>query len=150
MNVKQKLVSSVVAAAVLGGSVAGAVLTSGGIATAAGRNAHSATQIARDASRAYCFELSGLVSAGTISQTQANDVRTAMIKYMESVINGGGSTYQMSGNAGEVMRTVLGGLVKDGTITQAQADAIVTSMLQDGMMGGFGTSGGSNYGGMMG
>ena len=146
MNVKRKFVSAVVAAGVLG-----SVLASGGIAMAAGRNAHGTTQIARDASRPYCFELSALVNAGTISQTQANAVRAAMITYMESVISGNGSTYRMSiGASGAVMRTVLSGLVEKGTITQTQADAIVGSMLHHGMMSGFGTTGGFGYGNMMG
>ena len=150
MNVKRKFVSTVVAVGVLGGSVVGAVLSSGGIAMAAGRSAQGTTQIARDASRSYCFELSALVNDGTISQAQANAVRAAMITYMESVIKGDGSTFPMPiGNAGGVMRTVLGALVSNGTITQTQADAIVDAMVHHGMMSGFGTNG-SGYGDMMG
>ncbi len=147
MNVKRKFVSTVVVAGVLGG----AVLASSGIAMAAGRSAHGTTQVARDASRPYCFELFALVNAGTISQTQANAVRAAMITYMESVLSGDGSTFQMPiGNAGGVMRTVLGPLVSNGTITQTQADAIVDAMVRHGMMSGFGTTSGSGYGDMMG
>ncbi len=151
MNVKRKFVSTVLAVGVLGGSVAGAVLASGGIAMAAGRTVHGTTQVARDASRPYCFELSALVNAGTISQTQASAVRAAMITYMESVLRSDGSTFQMPiGGAGGVMRTVLSSLVSNGTITQTQADAIVNSMLRHGMMGDFGATGGYGYGGMMG
>jgi len=150
MNVKRKFVSTVVAVGVLGGSAVGAVLSSGGIAMAAGRSAHGTTQIARDASRPYCFELSGLVNDGTISQAQANAVRVAMITYMESVIKGDGSTFPMPiGNAAGVMRTVLSTLVSNGTITQTQADAIVDAMVHHGMMSGFGANG-SGYGDMMG
>ena len=150
MNVKRKFVATVLAAGVLGGAVVGAVLSSGGTAMAAGRSGHGTTQVARDASRPYCFELSALMNARTISQAQANAVRAAMITYMESAISGDGQTFQMPiGNAGGVMRTVLGPLVSHGTITQAQADAIVNAMLQHGMRG-FGTTSGSGYGDMMG
>jgi len=151
MNVKRKFVSTVVAGGVLGASVIGAVLANGGIAMAAGRSSHGVTQVARDASQAYCFELSALVNAGTISQAQANAVRAAMIKYMVSFTSGDGSSNQTSvGVAGGVMRTVLAGLVDNGTITQAQADAIVGSLSHRGMMGGFGATDGSGYGTMMG
>ena len=149
MNLKRRLATTAVAAGVLGGSIIGGVLVSG-VATAAGRATHVASRTATDAVQSYCFELGALVNAGTITQAQADAVRSAMIAAMQSA-NGNGATYPTSdGVAGGFMRSVLNGVVTNGTITQTQANAIFDAMIHGDMMVGYGATGAFDQGGMMG
>ena len=149
MNLKRKLATTAMAAGVLGGSIVGSFLVSG-VATAAGRTTHVASRAATDAVTTYCFRLGALVNAGTITQAQADAVRSAMIAAMQSA-NGDSATLPTSnGVAGGFMRSVLDGLVTNGTMTQTQANAIFDAMFHGGMMGGYGASGAFDQGGMMG
>ena len=149
MNLKRRLATTSVAAGVLGGSIVGSTLVSG-VATAAGRATHVASRAATDAVQSYCLELGALVNTGTITQAQADAVRSAMIVAMASA-NGDSATFPMSnGVAGGFMRSVLNGLVTNGTITQSQANAIFDAMIHGGMMGGYGAAGAFDQGGMMG
>lgn len=105
--------------------------------------------------------LSELVSAGTITQAQADKIETALTQNMgERRQNASGSGNDKSGShpqwngsrpagngsgaAGGRESQLLSSLVSDGTITQAQADAVVQKLFSFGNRNASGNSSGSN------
>ncbi len=135
MKANKKLISTLVAASVLGGTVTGVVLVGGGAAMASGRGHVVATRSA-PAPRDRVMGLTQLIENGAITRAQADAIETAMIAQMRA--NGAGNTLTRMGLSRaqglRFMSTVLSQLVTDGTITQAQANAVTDSITLRGMM----------------
>ena len=157
MKTTRKIITTLMAASVLGGTVTGVALVGGGSALAAGR-AHPATSRIAPALRERTVGLSQLVKNGTITRAQADAIETAMIARMTADGFGNSLTRMGQGmSRGQgltFMSTVLSRLVTNGTISQSQATAITDSMTLRGMFGyrqggafsgGYGMMG-NNYG----
>jgi len=135
MKANKKLISTLVAASVLGGTVTGIVLVGGGAALAAGRGHVVATRSA-PAPHDRAVGLTQLINNGTITRAQADAIETAMIARMRA--DGSSTSLTRMGLSREqgltFMSAVLSQLVANGTISQAQAKAVTDSMTLRGMM----------------
>lgn len=144
MKATRKLITTLMAASVLGGTVTGVVLVGGGSALAAG---HGNVVTSRGVStpRDRNVGMTQLINNGTITRAQANAIETAMIARMRA----DGSSTSLTrmglsrGQGLKFMSAVLGQLVTNGTISQAQAEAVTDSVTLRGMMD-YGQASGSN------
>ena len=147
---RKKLVAALAAGGVLvGGGSAAAVFAATSSAQAAPA---TATATATTPAPYTHGPLGELVAKGTITQAQADAIRTAMIGYMQNHrpdFTPGSTPPALQPNG--PLATVLPQLVAKGTITQAQATAVknaVTQQVQEHWRNGTGPGG---YGpGMMG
>ena len=136
MKVTRKLITTLVAASVLGGTVTGVMLAGGGTALAVGRG-HAVAPRTAAASHDRIVGLTQLINSGTITRAQADAIETAMIDRM-SASGMNGSLIRMMLSRGQGLRSmtaVLNQLVMNDTITQAQAEAVAVLMTQRGMVG---------------
>ncbi|MHB2027840.1 MAG: hypothetical protein ACYCPT_03370 [Acidimicrobiales bacterium] len=149
MKATRKIITTLMAASVLGGTVTGVALVGSGTALAAGRG-HAATSRTAPAPRERTVGLSQLIKNGTITRAQADAIETAMIARMRADGFGNSLTRMGQGmSRGQgltFMSTVLSQLVTNGTISQPQATAITDSMTLRGMFG-YGQGNGTFSGG---
>ncbi len=147
MKSTRKLITTLMAAGVLGGTVAGVALVGGGAAMAAGRG-HAVVSRSAPAPHDRTVGLNQLVNNGTITRVQANAIENAMIARMRTNGSGTSSTWMgLSREQGlKFMSAVLSQLVTNGAISQAQAEAVTDSMTLRGMMD-YGQGSGSITGG---
>jgi hypothetical protein len=135
MKANAKLITTLVAASVLGGTVTGVALVGGGAAMAAGRG-HVVAPRSTPAPHDRAMGLTQLINNGTITRAQADAIEAAMFAQMRA--NGAGNNLTRMGLTREqglrFMSTVLHQLVNDGTITQGQANALTDSITLRGMM----------------
>jgi hypothetical protein len=135
MKSTRKLITTLMAAGVLGGTVTGVVLVGGGAALAAGRG-HAVTSRSAAAPHDRTVGLTQLINNGTITRAQADAIETAMIARMRA--DGSSTSLTRMGLSREqglkFMSAVLSQLVTNGTISQAQAKAVTDSMTLRGMM----------------
>jgi hypothetical protein len=135
MKVTKKLITTLMAASVLGGTVTGVALVGGGAALAAG---HGQAVTSRSASAPHdrTVGLTQLINKGTITRAQADAIETAMIARMRA--DGSSTSLTRMGLSREqglnFMSAVLSQLVTKGTISQAQAEAVTDSVTLRGMM----------------
>lgn len=135
MKSTRKLITTLMAASVLGSTVTGVVLVGGGAAMAAGRG-NVVTSRGVSAPHDRTVGLTQLINNGTITRSQANAIETAMIARMRAVSSSTSLTRMgLSREQGlKFMNTVLSQLVTNGTISQAQAEAVTDSVTLRGMM----------------
>ena len=135
MKANRKLITTLIAASVLGGTVTGVVLVGGGAALAAGRG-HAVVSRSASAPHDRTVGLTQLINNGTITRAQANAIETAMIARMRA--DGSSTSLTQMGLSRaqglSFMSAVLSQLVTNGTISQAQAEAVTDSMTLRGMM----------------
>lgn len=138
MKATRKIITTLMAASVLGGTVTGLALLGGSTALAAGRG-HAGTSRTAPAPRERTVGLSQLVNNGTITRAQADAIETAMIARMRADGFANSLTRMGQGMSREqglnFMSIVLSQLVTNGTISQSQATAITDSMTVRGMFG---------------
>jgi hypothetical protein len=109
---KQKLLAGLATVSLLAGGSATALAAAGAPAAASTAAVASSTDM-----KPGHGPLGGLVSNGTITQSQATAIRDAFITY--------GQSHWKS-----TVNTVLGQLVHNHTITQAQASKVTTAITQ--------------------
>jgi translation initiation factor 6 (eIF-6) len=135
MKSTRKLITTLMAASVLGGTVTGVALVGGGTALAAGRGNVVAPRTA-SAPHDRTLGLNQMVNNGTITRAQANAIETAMIARMRA--DGSSTSLTRMGLSRQqglkFMNAVLSQLVTNGTISQAQAEAVTDSVTLRGMM----------------
>lgn len=81
----------------------------------------NSTATSTETKNAPADPMTGLITAGTITQADADAIKAAMDSARES---------------GKTMKEVLAGLVTAGTITQAKADAVLAAAPADNGKGG--------------
>jgi competence protein ComGC len=135
MKATRKLITTLMAVSVLGGTVTGVALVGGGTALAAGHGGAVTSRIA-SAPHDRTVGLTQLINNGTITRAQANAIETAMIARMRA--EGSSTSLTRMGLSREqglrFMSAVLSQLVTNGTISQAQAEAVTDSVTLRGMM----------------
>jgi hypothetical protein len=128
MKSTRKLITTLMAASVLGGTVTG-------VALAAGSGPAVASSIT-SAPHDRTVGMTQLINNGTITRAQANAIETAMIARMRA--DGSSTSLTRMGLSREqglkFMSAVLNQLVTKGTISQAQAEAVTDSVSLRSMM----------------
>lgn len=135
MKATRKLIATLMAASVLGGTVTGVALVGGGTALAAGPG-HAVTSRITSTPHDRTVGLTQLINNGTITRAQADAIKTAMIARMRD--DGSSTSLTRMGLSREqglkFMSAVLSQLVTNGTISQGQAEAVTDSVTLRGMM----------------